>query len=102
MPKVHSFFGCDQYFFEREIKCLSLQLFNNTIACIGGPKHVTTICTHNASSYKSVGLLLQDKYNAITWVPCAIHTLSLLLKDIGKMSFVQLTLLNANHVVKFV
>ena len=38
---------------------LSVYLFkvlNNVIACIGGPKHVTTICTNNASNYKGAGV----------------------------------------------
>ena len=35
-------------------------------------------------------------------MPYVAHTLNLLLKGIGKMSFVQSTLLDANHVVKFV
>ena len=66
-----------------------------------GPKHVTAICTDNASNYKGAGLMLQDKYPDITWVSCAAHTLNLLLKDIGKMSFIQPTLVDANHLVKF-
>ena len=64
------------------------KVFNNAIARVGGPKHVTAVCTDNASNYKGAGLMLQDKYPDITWVPCAAHTLNLLLKDIGKMSFV--------------
>ena len=78
------------------------KMFNNAIACIGGPKNVTTICIDNASNYKGARLMLQDKYPDITWVPCDAHTLNLLLKDIGKMSFVQPILLDANHLVKFV
>ena len=77
------------------------KVFNNAIACIGGPKHVTTICIDNASDYKGARLMFQDKYPDITWVSCAAHTLNLLLKDIGKMSFVQPILLDANHLVKF-
>ena len=46
--------------------------------------------------------MIQNKYPAITWVPCAAHTLNLLLKDIGKMPSVKQTLLDANHIVKFI
>ena len=78
------------------------KVFDKAISRVGGPKIVTAIVTNNASNYKGVGLAILEKYPKITWVPCATHSLNLLLKDIGKMSFIQKTLLNANHVVKFV
>lgn len=46
--------------------------------------------------------MIEEKYPEMTWVLCAAHTLNLLLKDIGKMSFVQPTLIEANHIVKFI
>ena len=58
--------------------------------------------TDSASNFKRVGLMIQNKYPTITWVPCAAHTLNLLLKDIGKMPSVKQTLLDANHIVKFI
>ena len=77
--------------------------FERAIAKVGGPNNVTTIVINNASNYKGAGLAISQKYPKITWVPCAAHSLNLLLiKDIGKMSFIQQTLLDANHVVKFV
>ena len=78
------------------------KVYERAIACVGGPKNVTAIVTDNASNYKGTGLQMQEKYPGITWVPCSAHSINLLLKDIGKMSFIQPTLLEANHVVKFI
>ena len=78
------------------------KLYERGIARVGGPKYVTAICTDNASNFKIAGLMIQEKYPDITWIPCAAHTLNLLLKDIGKMNFVQPTLVDANHIVKFI
>ena len=64
------------------------KVFEKAIARVGGPKNVTTIVTNNASNYKGVCLAISEKYPEITWVPCATHSLSLFLKDIGKMSFI--------------
>ena len=51
------------------------RVFNKAIACVGGPKHVTAICTNNATNYKRAGLMYQDKYADITWVPmCCEYT----------------------------
>ena len=63
---------------------------------------VTAIVTNNASNYKGISLQMQEKYPGITWVPFDAHSINFLLKDIGKMSFIQSTLLEANHVVKFI
>ena len=78
------------------------KVYERAIAKVGGPKNVTAIVTDNASNYKGAGLSIAEKYPEITWVPCAAHTLNLLLKDIGKLPFIKQTLLDANHVVKFV
>ena len=78
------------------------KVFGKAISRVGGPKNVTAIVTNNASNYKGAGLAISEKYPEITWVPCAAHSLNLLPKDIGKMSFIHQTLLDANHVVKFV
>ena len=62
------------------------KVFEKEIARVGGPKNVTAIVTDNASNYKGASLAISEKYLEITWVPCAAHSLNLLLKDIGKMS----------------
>ena len=64
------------------------KVFEKAIARVGGPKNVTAIVIDNASNYKGVGLAISEKYPKITWVPCAAHSLNLLLKDIKKMSFI--------------
>ncbi|KAH7421445.1 hypothetical protein KP509_13G057500 [Ceratopteris richardii] len=64
--------------------------------------NVTPIVTNNASNFLSAGITIQNKYEGITWVPCAAHTLNLLLKDIGRLSFIKQSLLDENHVVKFI
>ena len=69
---------------------------------MGGPKYVTSICTDNASNFKTTSLMIQEKYPKIIWVPCVAHTFNLLLKDIGKIIFIQPTLVEANHIVKFI
>lgn len=71
-------------------------------AIFGKPKNLTVIVTNNASSYKGVGLAIADKYHKRTWVPCAAHTLNLLLKDIENFPFIKQTLLYANNVVRFI
>ena len=91
----------DTYLKEKTIPYLA-KVFEKAISKVGGPKNVTAIVTDNASNYREAGLAISEKYPEITWVPCAAHSLNLLLKDIGKMSFIQQTLLDANHVVKFV
>ena len=64
------------------------KVFEKAIARVGGPRKVTAIVTDNASSYKGVGLAILEKYPKITWVPCVVRSLNLLLKDIEKMSFI--------------
>ena len=64
------------------------KVYERAIACVGGPKNVTAIVTDNASNYKDVGLQMQEKFPRITWVPCGVHSINLLLKDIDKMSFI--------------
>ncbi|KAH7366153.1 hypothetical protein KP509_18G065400 [Ceratopteris richardii] len=61
-----------------------VKVYEHAISRMGGLKNVTAI------------------YEGITWVPCAAHTLNLLLKDIGRLSFIKQSLLDANHVVKFI
>ena len=73
------------------------KVYERAIACVGGPKNVTAIVTDNASNYKGAGLQMQDTYPGITWVPCGAHSINFLLKDIGKISFIQPNLLEANH-----
>ena len=74
------------------------KVFEKAISRVGGPKNVTAIVTNNFSNDKGAGLAILEKYCEITWVPCATHSLSLLLKDIKKMSFIQQSVLDANHV----
>lgn len=72
------------------------------IAMVGGHKYITTIVSDNAANYKSAGKAVQDRYPEITWVPCVVHCLNLLLKDFGMQKCIMSTLLDANHVVKFI
>ena len=77
-------------------------IYEHSIKKAEGPKNVTAIVTDNASNYKGARRAIEAKYPAITWVPCAAHTLNLLLKDFGKVPSIRQTLLDANHVVKFI
>ena len=86
---------------EKTISYLT-RIYERAITELVDPKYVIAIVTDNASNYKGAGLAIQAKYPKITWVPCATHTLNLLLKDIGRLNFIKQTLLDANDVVKFI
>ncbi|GBG83265.1 hypothetical protein CBR_g36880 [Chara braunii] len=71
-----------------------------------GVHRVNVICTDNAQVYKWAARILslcKDPYIArIPWVPCAAHTLSLLLKGIEKLPWVATIVKRAKMMVKFI
>ena len=50
-----------------------------------GPYNVIQVITDNAANCKAAGAIIEDKYPNIFWSGCLVHTLNLLMHDIGKM-----------------
>jgi hypothetical protein len=53
-----------------------------------GPQNVVCVVTDNASNCVVAGDCVQSTYPHISWLGCIPHCLSLLMKDLGKLSFV--------------
>ena len=47
-----------------------------------GHEKVVQVITDNASVMKSAGALIEGEYPKIFWIPCIVHTLNLVLKNI--------------------
>ncbi|XP_050291284.1 uncharacterized protein LOC126732443 [Quercus robur] len=47
-----------------------------------GHEKVVQVITDNASVMKSAGALIEGEYPKIFWIPCVVHTLNLVLKNI--------------------
>ncbi|KAH7289094.1 hypothetical protein KP509_31G057300 [Ceratopteris richardii] len=97
-PKGNMFLEVVDTSLKEKSSAFLVKVYEHAISRMGGPKNVTPIVTDNASNFRSVGITIQNKYEGITWVPCAAHTLNLLLKDIGRLSFIKQSLLDANNV----
>eukprot|EP01018_Ginkgo_biloba_P001379 Gb_31514 [translate_table: standard] len=54
-----------------------------------GPSNVVQVITDNARVCKADGLLVEAMYENIFWTPCATHSLSLILKKIGKIEWIK-------------
>ncbi|GBG78796.1 hypothetical protein CBR_g28019 [Chara braunii] len=71
-----------------------------------GVHRVNAICTGNAGVNKRVARILSQSTDPdiakIPWVPCAAHTLSLLLKDMVKLPWVSKIVKRAKMMVKFI
>ncbi|XP_027173916.1 uncharacterized protein LOC113773468 [Coffea eugenioides] len=67
-----------------------------------GSKNVVHLITDNASNYKAVETLLNERYPIICWSPCAAHCINLILKDIGEMGTVKSLVSLASSVTVFV
>ncbi|XP_031271135.1 uncharacterized protein LOC116129558 [Pistacia vera] len=53
-----------------------------------GPNNIVHVVTDNGANYKAAGRMLSDKYENITWSPCAAHCLNLILKDISELDHI--------------
>eukprot|EP01018_Ginkgo_biloba_P017287 Gb_35074 [translate_table: standard] len=58
-----------------------------------GPSKVVQVITDNARVCKAVELLVEARYENIFWTLCAIHSLNLILKKIGKIEWIKKTLM---------
>ena len=63
------------------------KLFDEVVTWVG-PKNIVHMVTNNTSNYVSAGKLLCEKYKTISWCPCAVHCLNLVLQDMGDMPHV--------------
>ncbi|XP_020267038.1 uncharacterized protein LOC109842592 [Asparagus officinalis] len=77
------------------------EILNEEIKKIG-PENVVQIVTDNHASLKLAGKYLMDEYPHMYWTPCAAHCLNLILKDIGKLPFVKMTLSRAMELTGFI
>ncbi|XP_020265549.1 uncharacterized protein LOC109841094 [Asparagus officinalis] len=77
------------------------EILNEEIKKIG-PENVVQIVTDNHASLKLAGKYLMDEYPHMYWTPCAAHCLNLILKDIGKLPFMKMTLSRAMELTGFI
>ncbi|XP_020263261.1 uncharacterized protein LOC109839244 [Asparagus officinalis] len=77
------------------------EILNEEIKKIGS-ENVVQIVTDNHASLKLAGKYLMDEYPHMYWTPCAAHCLNLILKDIGKLPFVKMTLSRAMELTGFI
>ena len=54
-----------------------------------GAENVVHVITDNGSNCVSMGRMLEDEFPAISWTPCASHSLDLLIEDVGKIEWVK-------------
>eukprot|EP01018_Ginkgo_biloba_P021012 Gb_22618 [translate_table: standard] len=90
------------------VVCLKVLMFLNAVDCNGelkdaifianilidaiesvGPSNVVQVITGNARVCKVAGLLVEARYENIFWTPCAIHSLNIILKKIGKIEWIK-------------
>eukprot|EP01018_Ginkgo_biloba_P009776 Gb_07735 [translate_table: standard] len=67
-----------------------------------GPSTVVQVITDNARVYKAVGLLVEARYENIFWTPCAVHSLNLILKKIGKIEWIKKSTDEAKEIEMFI
>ncbi|GBG64058.1 hypothetical protein CBR_g40504 [Chara braunii] len=81
------------------------EIWEDVIRHDTGIENVNAICTDNAEVMKIAAHTLQTHPDPamrhIPWIPCAAHSLSLLLRDIAAQPFVRLTTRDAHKIVKF-
>eukprot|EP01018_Ginkgo_biloba_P003110 Gb_13336 [translate_table: standard] len=67
-----------------------------------GPSNVVQVFTNNARVCKAAGLLVEARYENICWTPCAIHSLNLILKKIGKIEWIKKITDEAKEIQMFI
>eukprot|EP01018_Ginkgo_biloba_P011168 Gb_02649 [translate_table: standard] len=67
-----------------------------------GPSNVVQVITDNARVCKAVGLFLEARYDNIFWTPCAVHSLNLILKKIGKIEWIKKITDEAKEIERFI
>ena len=54
-----------------------------------GEQYVIQIATHNATNYIIASRLFMSRHPSILWTSCVAHCIDLMLKDIGKINWIQ-------------
>ena len=67
-----------------------------------GSMNVVAVITDNASNCKAAGALVESEYPLISWVPCASHSIDLLIEDVGDIPWVHEVVKKAEFMVNFV
>eukprot|EP00253_Pinus_taeda_P004121 PITA_04121 len=67
-----------------------------------GAKHVVQVIMDNAANYVVVGRMLMERHPTLFWTPCATHCIDLMLKNIGKISFVKDIVNSSKSITKFI
>ena len=67
-----------------------------------GSEKVVVVITDNATNCKDASALLERDYAHINWVPCASHSIDLLIEDVGAIPWVHEVLKKAEFLVDFV
>eukprot|EP01018_Ginkgo_biloba_P040308 Gb_12648 [translate_table: standard] len=67
-----------------------------------GPLNVVQVITDNERVCKVAGFLVEARYKNIFWTPCAIHSLNLILKKIGKIEWIKKITDEAKEVEMFI
>eukprot|EP01018_Ginkgo_biloba_P000099 Gb_18470 [translate_table: standard] len=103
------------------VVCLKGSMFLNAVDCNGelkdatfivsilidaiesvGPSNVVQVITDNARACKAARLLVEARYGNIFWTPCAVHSLNLILKKIGKIEWIKKITNEAKEIEMFI
>jgi hypothetical protein len=66
-----------------------------------GVDRVMQIVTDNGSNYKKACVQVTREFPKICWQPCAAHIINLLLKSIGKFTYVDKVIYSVQRICKF-
>ena len=67
-----------------------------------GVANVVQVIMDNVANYVAVGRLLCAKYPTIFWTLCVSHCIDLILKDIGKLEWVQDVVQECKQITKYI
>jgi len=76
-------------------------LFDEIVTWVG-LTNIVHLVTNNAANYVATGRILCAKYRNISWSPCAAHCLDLILKDIGKIDYLDTLAKRASKITMFI
>jgi hypothetical protein len=67
-----------------------------------GFHNVVQIITYNVANYVVVGRIFMERHYSLVWTPCIAHCFDLMLKDMGKFSFIKEVIYQARSLPKFI
>ena len=76
-------------------------LFDEIVTWVG-PTNIVHLVTNNFANYVATGRIFCAKYRNISWSPCVIHYLDLILKDIGKIDHLDKLAKHASKITMFI